>query len=280
MGNTIIWLLLLASIARGQAILAPSGRTLFNKNLLIRSFTRLERLEISRDGATMNRAVYIQPLAVVYGIAPDWNVTAVLPYVVAESNGWADAQFFLKYDGLLKRNVPGGHDRLSAEFGVQAPARADRFSTGAFAYIGNAVFQTTRKQKFFTADVQYKAATRNDNGITTGNTTNADVAVAYFWLPRPEQARNPLSRLLSRMASQGLIGVLELNGEVQDRARTRTATLPNTGGGTMLLSPGVQYFLRRNLMLELSLPIPVVHELNGLQPKPLVGALIGFRLLL
>ena len=37
----------------------------------------MERQSISRDGLVPHRTTYIQPLALVYGIAPDWNFTAV-----------------------------------------------------------------------------------------------------------------------------------------------------------------------------------------------------------
>ncbi|MBI3697577.1 MAG: hypothetical protein HY238_22425 [Acidobacteria bacterium] len=260
-------------IASGQAILAPGGRTLFNKNLLVRSFTRIERQSISRDGSVSSRTTYIQPLALVYGIAPDWNVTAVAPFVVAESSGWADTQFFVKYDSLVKRNAPGGTTRLSAEFGVQAPTGSDRFSSGAFAFLGDLVFHTARNRKFFLADIQYRAATRNGQGVTTGNSFGFDLAPAYLWLPGENRA-------WSRLFRHGVIGILELNGELQNRARTRTSAIGDTGGFTLLLSPGLQYFPRPNLVIELSVPIPVVRELNGVRPKPLAGVLVGFRYVL
>lgn len=141
-----------------------------------------------------------------------------------------------------------------------APAGQEPFSTGAFAFLGTVVFESTRERKFFIAGFQYTAATRNDQGVTVGNAINTDVAAAYFRLPRPEQAKSQLGKVASRIARHGGIGVLELNGELQNRARTRTAPLPDAGGGTLLLSPGVQYFPFRNFLVEFSLPIPVVRE--------------------
>ncbi len=277
----IAFMLLFVTTADGQAILAPGGRTLFNKHLLIRSFTRIQRQSVFRKGSVSRNTMYIQPLAIVYGIAPDWNVTAVVPFVVAESSGWADAQFFVKYDGLLKRNVPGGLTRLSAEFGIQAPTGASRLSTGAFAFSGDMVFEKVyHNRKFLIADFQHKAATRNDQGVTTGNSVGFDLVPAYQWLPNPDQARSRVSKLANKIAGHGVFGILELNGEVQNRARTQTAAIPETGGVTLLLSPGIQYFARPNVIVEFSVPIPVLRELNGVQPKPLVGVLAGFRYLL
>lgn len=270
----------LAASAYGQAILAPGGRTLYNKNLLVRSFTRIQRQSVTRDGTVSQQTTYVQPVALVYGIAPDWNVTAVAPFVVADSSGWADGQFFVKYDGLVKKNVPGGFTRLSAEFGVQAPTGADRFSTGAFAFLGDVVFEKTRNRKFIIADFQYRAATRNDDGVTTGNGIAFDLVPSYLWLPDAERARNPASKVLSRFARHGVFGVLELNGEIQNRARTRTGAVRDSGGATLLLSPGIQYFARPNLIVDFSVPIPVLRDLNGVQPKALAGVLIGFRYVL
>ncbi len=272
---------LFAVSADGQAILAPGGRTLFNRHLLIRSFTRIQRQSIFRDGSVSRHTTYVQPLALVYGIAPDWNVTAVAPFMVADSSGWADAQFFVKYDGLLKQNVPGGLTRLSAEFGVQPPTGASRFSTGAFAFSGDVVFEKVyHNRKFFIADFQYKAATRNDQGVTTGNSVGFDLVPAYQWLPDPDQAQSRVGKLVNKIARHGVFGILELNGEVQNRARTRAVAIRDTGGATLLLSPGIQYFARPNVVVEFSVPIPVLRELNGVQPKPLVGVLVGFRYVL
>ena len=239
--------------AEGQAILAPGGRTLFNQHVLVRSFTRIDRRTVLRDGSAIGTRRYIQPVALVYGFAPGWHATAVTPFVFGESTGRGDSRFFVKYDGLVKKNEPGGLTRLAAEFGVQTPTGSEGFSTGAASYLGGLVFLKASKQRHFLADVQYEAATRNSDGVTVGNRA---------------------------LAPHGVFGVVEFNAEVRNRARDRAGALPNSGGGLLYISPGMLYFMKRNLILELSLPIPVVRKLNGVQPQPRTGVVFGFRYVL
>ena len=266
--------------ASGQAILAPGGRTLFNRHVLVRSFSRIERHSLPLDGTTKSTTRYIQPLAVVYGFAPGWHATAVTPFVAGERNGRGDSRFFVKHDGLIKRNEPGGLTRLSAEFGVQAPTGSDGFSTGAVSYLGDIVFLKASKQRHIIADVQYEAATRNNNGVTVGNRALFDVAFSYLFLPDSNKSRSGEARGIGRLAPHGVFGIVEFNAEVRNRARGRAGAFANSGGGLLNISPGIQYFMKQNLILELSVPIPVARKLNGVQAKPEIGMVFGFRYVL
>jgi len=262
-------LALAVSNAKAQAILAPGGRTLFNQQLLIRSFTRIDRGTIVQDGMATSTRRYTQPVALVYGFAPGWHATAVTPFVLGEKRGRGDSRFFVKYDGLIKRNEPGGLTRLSAEVGVQAPTGSDGFSSGAAKYLADIVFLKASKQRHIVADVQYEAATRNGEGVSVGNRALFDVALSYLFLPeRPKGGYH------------GVFAVVEFNGEIRGRASDRSGSFADSGGELLYLSPGLQWFVRRNLILEASAPIPVAHHLNGRQPEPGIGAVFGFRYVL
>ena len=264
----------------GQAILAPGGRTLFNQQVLVRSFTRIDRRTLVQDGTAVSTRRYIQPIAVVYGFAPGWHATAVTPFVVGESAGRGDSRFFVKYDGLVRRNEPGGLTRLAAEFGVQAPTGSNGFSTEAVSYLGDLVFLKASKQRHIVADVQYEAATRNSDSVTVGNRALFDVALSYLFLPESAKSRTGKAKGIGSLAAHGVYGIVEFNAEVRNRARDRAGALPNSGGGLLYISPGMQYFMKRNLILELSVPIPVVRKLNGIQAKPQTGVVFGFRYVL
>jgi len=264
----------------GQAILAPGGRTLFNQQVLVRSFARIDRRALVQDGTTVSTRRYIQPVAVVYGFAPGWHATAVTPFVVGESTGRGDSRFFVKYDGLVKRNEPGGLTRLAAEFGVQAPTGSNGFSTEAVSYLGDLVFLKASKQRHIVADVQYEMATRNSDSVTVGNRALFDVALSYLFLPESAKSRTGKTKGIGRLAAHGVYSIVEFNAEVRNRARDRAGALPNSGGGLLYISPGMQYFMKRNLIFELSVPIPVVRKLNGIQAKPQTGVVFGFRYLL
>ena len=277
-----------------QAINAPAGRTLFNRASMIRSFAEVQHLSVrTPDGKFVEVTQYTTPLAFVYGFYPKWTAIVVQPYVVADIttrapnqttsqslNGLADLQLFVQYDGFYSRNVPGGLTRLSGIFGVQAPTGAKRFSPDAYQYTGGLILEKVAKLKYaFTADFQYTFATQNDQGLSIGDRAQFDAVPAYFIISRQELPSDArwLRKAFHRIFRNGAYLVLEFNGTWQARAHQAGADLPNTGGTTLAISPGIEYFVGRRLLVEFSAPIPAVKNLNGVQPKRDSTFLFGFR---
>ncbi len=277
-----------------QAINAPSGRTLFNRASLIRAFAEVRHLSVrTPDGKFVEVTQYITPLAFVYGFHPKWTAIVVQPYVVADIttsaanqtasqslNGLADLQLFVQYDGLYSRNTPGGLTRLSGVFGIQTPTGAKRFSPDAFQYTGGLIFEKVAKLKYaFTADFQYTLATKNEQGLSIGDRAQFDTVPAYFIIPRQEPPSDArwLRKAFHRVFQNGAYVMLEFNGNWQGHAQQSGMDISDTGGTTLAISPGIQYFVGRRLLLEFSAPIPVVKELNGIQPRPDSTFLFGFR---
>jgi hypothetical protein len=283
-----------STLAQAQAINAPAGRTLFNRASLIRSFAEVRQLSVrTPDGKFVEVTQYIAPLAFVYGFYPKWTAIVVQPYVVADIttraanqttsqslNGLADLQFFVQYDGFYSRNVPGGLTRLSGIFGIQAPTGAKRFSPDAYQYTGGLIFEKVAKLKYaFTADFQYTFATRNDQGLSVGDRAQFDAVPAYFIISQQEPPSDArwLRKAFHRVFQNGAYVMLEFNGNWQGHAQQLGTDLSNTGGTTLSISPGIQYFAGRRFVIEFSAPIPVVKNLNGGQPKPDSTFLFGFR---
>ncbi len=296
-----VLLLLLGSVRvsspqlRAQAIIAPGGRTLFNRESMIRSFVEVRHLSVrTPDGRTVDVTQYITPLALVYAFRPKCQVIIAQPYITADItsragnqttrqdlNGLGDSQLIVQYDGLYSHNAPGGLTRLSGVFVLQAPTGADRFSPRAFQYTGGLVFEKVAKLKYaFTADFEYTVATENRQGVSVGNGAQFDLVPAYFIIPREAPAANAsgLRKTLHRVFRNGGFAILEFNGTSQVHAFARdTGMIPNTGGTTLAISPGVQYFVGRRFLVECSAPIPVVKNLNGVQPRLDSSFLLGFR---
>jgi hypothetical protein len=237
---------------------------------------------------------YVTPLAFVYAFAPKWQVIVAQPYITADItsrtgsqsirqdvNGLGDSQLIVQYDGLYSHNAPGGLTRLSGVFGLQAPTGADRFSARAFQYTGGLVFERVAKLKYaFTADFEYTVATENRQGISVGNGAQFDVVPAYFIIPHEAPTANAsgLRKMFHRVFRNGAFAILEFNGTSQAHASARgTGMIPNTGSTTLAISPGVQYFVGRRFLAEFSAPIPVVKNLNGVQPRLDSSFLLGFR---
>ena len=74
--------------------------------------------------------------------------------------------------------------------------------------------------------------------------------------------------------------LLELNGRWQDRARVGGGVASDSGGHVLYVSPGVQFLLRRNLILEGGVQVPVLHDLNGTQLAPSARVLAGVRFII
>jgi hypothetical protein len=74
-----------------------------------------------------------------------------------------------------------------------------------------------------------------------------------------------------------LDAVLELNGEWHDKQRTAGVVDPNSGGNTMYLAPGLRLTVD-NWSGYVSAGIPVVKEVNGIQPTPSWRVVAGFAM--
>ncbi|MBI4455792.1 MAG: transporter [Acidobacteria bacterium] len=280
---------------RAQAIMAPSGRTLFSGATLVRSFAQVNHFALRSDGDSKEITQYITPLAVVYGFHPKWTVVVAQPYVTVDItshrgdetrreniNGLGDSQMFIQYDGIYSRNTPGGLTRLSGILGLQAPTGARRFSTGAFEYTGGLIFEKQANLKYvFTADFEYTFATENDRGLTVGDRARFDAVPGYFVISRekPLPDASWLRKVYDRAFRDGAYFILEFNGAWQAHARSQGTGVANSGGTTLSISPGIQYFPGRSFLIEFSYAIPVARELNGTQPELESTFLFGFRYL-
>jgi len=114
-----------------------------------------------------------------------------------------------------------------------------------------------------------------------GDQARFDGALSYFAI-LPDTAPPGASwprKAFDRMFRNGAYFVLEFNGTWQAHARNRGNEIANSGGTTLSISPGIQYFLSNSFLVEFSAPIPAIKALNGMQPKPRSTFLFGFRYL-
>ncbi len=260
--------------AKGKAqIVAPAGRTLFNRTVMIRTFVRIDNFDEDVPGHHVRQ--FINPYAVVWGAYPNLNLTFVAPLVIVHSENrnepsqnfthasFADGSIFARYD-LLRKNVARGYTRLSPEIGVKVPS-GGLFSTGSTDLLGTLVFSHWRDPQALIADSQFTYTTTNDKGPRMGNRWNYDVAYLYRLLP------------LRGLGIPALYVLLEMNGEHVRRANLNGMPLADSGGNLVFLSPGVEFQPNSRLLLEFSAPLPVVRDLNGKQLRPSSSFLVGFR---
>ena len=104
-----------------------------------------------------------------------------------------------------------------------------------------------------------------DDDFRFGAVTRYDLALS---IRVPEQVETIRTRTLQLY--------LEWNGSIKQRATSGGSKLADTGGHVAYLSPGIQWVLLPQLLIEGSLQIPVLQDHNGLQPdygvRPAMGA--------
>jgi len=295
-GTAVIAFVLLARpVLEAQTIIAPSGRTLFRGASLVRTTFEIDRLSFNSGSESGSVTKYVPVAALVYGFRPKWNLIVAQPYAGVQTirrmpdmterqgfSGLADTRLFVQYDGLYSRNSPGGLTRLSGVFGLQAPSGSSRLTTGAVEYSAGLIFEKAARLNYvFSADSEYTVATANGRGVSTGNSFRFDGAGARFVIPKQEPwaSGEHRSRLFNRIFRYGTYFILELNGQWQGSGTLHGVPMANTGGTTVSLSPGIQYFVNNSLVAEFSAPIPVLRNLSEIQPKPETSVLMGFRFL-
>lgn len=262
----------LTTVGKAQ-IVAPAGRTLFNRAVMVRSFVRVDNFVEAAAGQSMRRIV--NPYAVVWGAYPHLNISLVAPLVRVRSDtpgfpdrdlattGFADGAVFARYD-LFRKNVPGGYTRVSPEIGVK-PATGGAFSTRTTEPIGALIFSHVRDPHWLIADAQFTYTTTNTDSVRRGNRWNYDLAYLRRLLPK------------KALGIPALYLVLEMNGEHVRQTLRKGVALADSGGNLVFLSPGLEFLPNRRWVVEFSVPIPVVRQLNGDQAKPSVSLLAGIR---
>ncbi len=248
---------------------SPAGRTLFARTFMWRTdfrYIRTSKLlldgEEILDPSNQEIRVVAWENSFVYGLLRDTTVMAIVPFLnrdfeaqtlqpISETDtGFGDPMFLIQYDGFYKQNRPLGFTRVAGFLGIKAPLGKDSFSSGTMDYLIGSIFSYWQNRWFYSASVEYRVTTETD-AVDLGNVFRYDASVMYKLFAYPEW--------------KDLFFVLELNGELESKAQQRGTKLANTGSHTIFVSPGVEFFLQPNVVLEFSFQIPTVQNLNGFQ---------------
>ncbi len=164
---------------------------------------------------------------------------------------------------ILSGNLPTGSTSASLETGGTAP-RPLQLGKGAISGGATLVGTVLRGRWGINADVGH-VRHASDDGFRFGPVTRYDVAIG---VRIPEYVESIRTRTLQLY--------LEWNGSITGRSRQNGTDVTDTGGHVAYLSPGLQWVVLPQLLIEGSVQIPVIQDFNGTQTdfgiRPALGA--------
>ncbi|MBI4410792.1 MAG: hypothetical protein HY561_13870 [Gemmatimonadetes bacterium] len=298
MRSTVFGMLLLGLVARDAFSQAmpfhtPTAMPLPLAEHALRAFyQRIELGSLLRDGDEIGNpegarvSVDALPLAAPYGLTGKTTLFLGIPYLrktfeeragERRNSGLGDAFVLIKQE-LLQRDFLAGNRRLALFAGGTLPTgetgdAADplppalRLGAGTVTLTGFAVYSHVDDRVGVHGRLGYSGALGDRFGVRPGGRLLYDVGFGYRLLPHA----------YASMRDATLSAYLELNGALEGRATRDSARLPDTGGHTLFVSPGIQFIPLPNWALEASLQLPVVRELNGTQLAPDWSLAVGAR---
>lgn len=266
-----------ASLARAQ-IFAPGARTLFTGAGMYRTTLRVLHVDDLVSGSSSvsdpeDRRITLvaSDHSLAWGLAPGWTVAGVVPLVArevrrpggeVEDSGLGDPLLLAQYDGLYRRNRPGGFSRLALQGSALLPFGGDEFTRDSLD-LGAALIGTRVSGRHWVGgDVGFTLATGGPGELERGHVLSAD---AYY-----------LYRLGSAARQRALL-VWEINAAHEEAARLDGKKIQHSGGDVISLAFGAEIFFGDRIILEAAAAAPLYRDLNGIQPDAPVILLLGLK---
>ncbi len=291
------------TLAQGPPIKTQTAFVVGLEGAGVRSFLKLTRKsglllngEAIPDPLDRKVTAIAVPVMVPYEVLPNrLVVVAGIPYLdkelsrlegearqVLENSGLGDASLRARYQ-ILQKDRRGETARLSLLGGIKLPTGSDdrrddrgtplppslQLGSGSVDFSTGAVFTWVRGPFGFNLDGILGLNTAA-NGRRRGNALAYDIALGLRVAPWVYEIYFTPSLNL----------YLEFNGVVSGRDESGGHPMTNSGGHILFVSPGVQYIPWRTFLVEGSLQLPVVQDLNGSQLATDFALSLGFRWLL
>lgn len=237
-----------------------------------------------------------------YGITPDFMVLAVVPYKHGKTTGEADMTVippmldtamagdaaglgdvalmgrytFLKQENPDTTNVMAGLVGIKFSTGKTDAKTSDGMSyldshlqlgTGSTDYLLGLSYSHSLQRLSFSANLLGTITTEGKFGTTKhefGNALNYDASGKYRIAPEAFSPMKPQ-----------LFAALGINGEARQREKEDGVAVPDSGGNTVYLSPGLQLVLAPHWIVEASYQHAIYHKLNGTQLGETYKAITG-----
>ena len=288
-------LIILVAFATAPAsaipINAKEGFTAYKGQWIIRNQVRIHLRD--NDPTTMNREMTVIkiPTTFVYGLTSRLTAIGTVPYVSKNLDfktsgrrrgdaAIGDVSLLAKYR-LWTKDEPGARTmRLSVLTGLSLPTGPNDASDALgrlprTLQLGRGTtdpilgLTATRWTPFWavTGDAIFRRG-GSDEGYEFGNSFRYDLEFERAIWPRelPEEG-----------FPDYLYAVIELNGEVADHDRFQGVRQDNTGSHILYASPGLQFVTTR-YAVEASVQVPILTDMNGLQPEPKATFILSNRI--
>lgn len=153
--------------------------------------------------------------------------------------------------GRLK--LPTGDDDATGPAGRSLP-KSLQLGTGSVDYSAGAIVTHSVGPLGISADLIYDFNTAKD-GFAFGDVLHGDIALGYRIVPR----------VYRTYPAKQVNLYLEANGTWSQRSTLEGASLIDSGGSALFLSPGVQFIPLAGFLVEATYQVPVWQDLNGAQ---------------
>lgn len=186
---------------------------------------------------------------------------------VFTNRGMGDATLFSKVQ-FYQKDRRGGTTRMTGKLGLKVPTGKEdaRDESGALLapglQLGSGSWDIpigvviTHLYQLWGINTNLVYQINNEsNGFEKGDMFRYDLSGSIRLLPIVyEEYPSPQLNLIA-----------ELNGTLAAKDRNHDITDPNTGGHTLLFSPGLQFIGGRDWLINISYQLPIVQNLNGSQ---------------
>lgn len=242
------------------------------QHVVVRTQARYEFADNDPSGAGRRLHRLQFPTVLVYGATAKTALFGMTPLVYrdlsgSKAGGIGDLTFLARQE-IAKKDWLLKTWRLALLGGLEIPSGDDQFSSHSIDFPLGLVTSLQTHRFEIDADVRYKI---NTEGSGTNHGDNLFYNLAY-------QHRIAPWRLPEAGIPNQLNLVLEMNGQwTQKDEAVGGAVNANSGGHTILLSPGIQYVMKR-VILETSLQYPILQDLHGSQLKTTFAVNGGMRI--
>jgi len=196
-----------------------------------------------------------------YGITGDWAMGIEIPYAVKaeggeSSTGLGDSAIFTKYR-FWRKDTQGLQESAAISLKVISDTGNENASpslgTGTTDSVIGLSYGYEGRTWYRWASVRHRQNGTTSNGLKRGSKTLVDFVVGV----RPT---------LTKYTEPDMVYLLELNGELGDRATLNGNSIANSGGDEWFISPGFMWTVK-NFAIRGGVQLPVSSNLNGAQDK-------------